>query len=227
MMDESGELHRWDRRTREPEDLGRAPLAPPGPPFQNWRGHYVPGVFLGGGKRIAAIGSFTGLQVADLAQGKELYGHDPADRLAVSRDERTLAIATKGTDRRVNRCFLNEFTRTSRTELVAIDGTIVVLDTETGKEKVRIAVTGSEVWALTFSPDGKSLAATSGWEAGRIGLYDVATGKPIQLLETPPLHPRQQPWRLPPVLTFTPDGKRLITGMSDDSILVWDVQSGP
>jgi WD40 repeat protein len=69
---------------------------------------------------------------------------------------------------------------------------------------------------MAFSPDGKTLAATSGWETGEIHLYDVASGREARTIVAPPLRS--------PALAFTPDGSRLVSGMADGSILVWDVR---
>ena len=63
---------------------------------------------------------------------------------------------------------------------------------------------------------GKTLAATTGREAGRILFFDVATGKANRAIDSPPLDPG--------TLAFTPDGGRLVSGMADGSILVWDVK---
>jgi WD40 repeat protein len=81
-----------------------------------------------------------------------------------------------------------------------------------------MTVEGSEVWALAFSPDGKTLAATTGWDSGQIHFFDVASGKETRTIESPPLRS--------PALAYTPDGSRLVSGMADGSILVWDVQAG-
>ena len=70
-------------------------------------------------------------------------------------------------------------------EMESSGGTIRLLDTGTGKELCWIKVEGSKVWGLAFSPDGKTLAATTGWESGRIHLYDVASGKETRTIDAP------------------------------------------
>ncbi|HZW30193.1 MAG TPA: WD40 repeat domain-containing protein [Isosphaeraceae bacterium] len=98
-------------------------------------------------------------------------------------------------------------------------GTIVLLDSRTGQERLRIAVPDSEVWALAFSPDGTTLAATVGWERGQIRLYEVATGREVRTITTPPTRT--------PALAFTPDGSRLVAGMADTSVLIRKAGPGP
>ena len=72
------------------------------------------------------------------------------------------------------------------------------------------------IYAVAFSPDGKSLA-TSSYDK-LIKLWDVATGKEIRTLKD----------HIDAVyaLAFTPDGKRLVSGAADRSVKVWDVASG-
>ena len=94
-----------------------------------------------------------------------------------------------------------------------------MLDSTDLKEKQRIEIPQSDVWSLAFSPDNKTLAATTGWETGRIHLYEVATGKEFRTMETPPIRT--------PALTFTPDGSQLVCGMADTSVLMWDLNARP
>lgn len=107
------------------------------------------------------------------------------------------------------------------------DETIAVLEAETATKKLEVILAGTEVWTLVLSPDDKTLAATSGREVGKFHLYDVGGGKAIRTLDSPPLHPSDLRISTTQVLAFTPDRKRLVTGMSDDSILVRSVQAGP
>jgi WD40 repeat protein len=70
---------------------------------------------------------------------------------------------------------------------------------------------------ITYSPDGQVLAAATSfhWERGLIHIYRLRDKKEVQTIVTP-CQPSLG-------LAFTPDGKRLVAGMSDTSILIWDV----
>jgi WD40 repeat protein len=219
VVDREGELRQWDRNNPRLKKLGPAPLSSREPPFQKFKVAYRQAAFLAGGRRLAVLGISNGLQVTDLTAGKVLFQIRHANRFAASPDERTLAVTSIGTHSELEWTSEGEGSRTPTLKKIATDGTIALLDGETGKEMLRMAIPGSEVWAMAFSPDGKILAATTGWETGRIHLYEVATGKEIRTIATPALRC--------PALAFTPDGKRLVTGMADASVLIWDLPSNP
>ncbi|MGP0066934.1 MAG: WD40 repeat domain-containing protein [Isosphaeraceae bacterium] len=219
-----GELQSWDLRERRPRDVVQPRLSPPADP-------QFPGVnqimisraaFLASGKRLLIDQIFSGLHFIDVQTGKErsYFAEAVGNFLVLSPDERILAIAVWGEEQKIKRIdrVRGNGPRTGFF-IYSTSGIIKLLDSETAKEILRIAVPNSEVWALAFSPDGKTLAATSGWETGQIHLYEVATGKEIRTIATPALRS--------PALAFTPDGKQLITGMADASVLIWDVERTP
>lgn len=72
---------------------------------------------------------------------------------------------------------------------------------------------------MAFSPDSKILAATTGWETGQVRFFEVATGKEVYTLTTPPLRT--------PAIASTPDGSKVITGMLDTSVRIWDIPKLP
>ena len=72
---------------------------------------------------------------------------------------------------------------------------------------------------MAFSPDGRTLAATTGWETGQIHFYEVATGREVRTIDTPAIRTK--------ALAFSPDGSKIICGMADTSVLVWDVLRKP
>ena len=68
---------------------------------------------------------------------------------------------------------------------------------------------------LKFSPDGTRLAAAS---SIGIWIYDVSTGKEIDLFTG---HTN-----LVESVSFSPDGKIIASGSSDDTIRLWDAATG-
>jgi WD40 repeat protein len=216
LLDERGDLHRWDRKNPRLQPLARPRYAVPEPPFEGGTEDYKHGAFLAGGKTLAVIGRSMRLQVVDVATGKERYRVKRARLFIPSPDHRTIAIATVGKHAENQWVAETDLARTPMLKTMATDGAIILLDGETGKERLKIDVPGSEVRALAFAPDGKTLAATTAGKTDRIHLLDVATGKETRTIESPPLRS--------PALVFTPDGTRLITGMADGSVLVWGME---
>jgi RNA polymerase sigma factor (sigma-70 family) len=96
-------------------------------------------------------------------------------------------------------------------------------DVATGRELQSFAHT-SDVIAVAFSPDGKTLAAAGGEHLAKepadnsIRLWEVATGKERCRLEG---H-QNAVW----TLAFSPDGKTLASGGSDSAVRIWDAQTG-
>src|SRR5262249_28631367 len=71
------------------------------------------------------------------------------------------------------------------------------------------------VWALTFSPDGRTLASGS-WD-GTVKLWDVASGALVWSgRHASHMH----------ILAFAPDGRTLASSGPDASVRLWDVQGG-
>jgi len=90
------------------------------------------------------------------------------------------------------------------------DNTIKVWDVKTGK--VRKTLTGEDVWvnSVTFSPDGRSFAS----KGDKIKLWDITTNKPLFNLDGVR------------VVAFSPNGRMLASGGLNDSIRLWDLETG-
>ncbi len=154
-----------------------------------------------------------------IATGKELFASETGDLVIASPDERLLAVTESPSGDKMKRVSpVGNHAPQLVGEFISDSGVIKLVDAATGKETARILVEGSQVWALAFAPDGKTLAATTGWETGRIHLFDVASGKEVRTIESPPLRS--------PALAFTPDGSHLVSATADGSVLVWDVRGG-
>jgi WD40 repeat protein len=90
------------------------------------------------------------------------------------------------------------------------------LDSEFGKHR-------RDVSALAFSPNGRFLASAAGFpqqmgdvpDTPHIRLWDVKTGKQVASF--------RGDGSFFSSLAFSPDGTRLVSGMWNGSILVWDI----
>jgi RNA polymerase sigma factor (sigma-70 family) len=95
---------------------------------------------------------------------------------------------------------------------------VVLFDTATGKELRRLGEPlAAPCTRLAFSPDGRSVAAGE-WEGGKVQIWDAGTGKEIKAWKA---HTETVT-----ALTFTPDGKRLVTGGEDKAVHLWDIETG-
>jgi WD40 repeat protein/serine/threonine protein kinase len=97
-------------------------------------------------------------------------------------------------------------------------GIVHLFDVQTRQELKleRVVVPPSPVFAVAFSPDGRTLA--SGWADTEIRLWDLATGK-----LRAPLRGHTSSVR---GLSFTSDGKTLASTSYDASIRLWDTAGG-
>src|SRR5262245_53500873 len=84
------------------------------------------------------------------------------------------------------------------------------------KEIRRFGGPQQEVNALTFSPNGKTLASSG--SDGVLHLWDIVTGKELRTIAGEGI----QPWSL----AFSPDGKWLTGVCADMSIGLWEAATG-
>jgi WD40 repeat protein len=168
-------------------------------------------VFSPDGRSIALIGEGW-VQVMDLASGDQRFKEALGGFWKVCEfapDGRSLAIV-----REVRKRFQSGKWRGSSTTA----STIVWLDSQTGHVRREIVIPESGVLALAFSPDGQAIAAgtlLTDPERGIIRIFGLRDKREIQTIESPCA------WI--DSLCFTPDGKQIVAGLSDTSIVIWDV----
>jgi WD40 repeat protein len=153
--------------------------------------------------KTAAIRAAKGIAIIDVATGAQLRFFAPPESkvlekpLAFSPDGKLLAVCSY---------------RQRDPRSLSRDSYVTHLfDTQTGKQRWESPT--RERSALAFALDGKTLAV-----ADDRGLHflDTATGK--DLLCHAPVDARID------ALAFAPDGKRIASGMSDGTILIWDAR---
>jgi RNA polymerase sigma factor (sigma-70 family) len=199
------------------------------------------------GKAVFWVGRSGKVYLRDVDGGRvirEFDGGSVADRLALSPDGRTLAVAsersvrlwdaTAGTKGRLlegsGRCGSLAFSRDGKTLAGGtFEGTFQLWDTATG-ERLLKPPTGHEgaVRAVASSPDGKTLATycagdgAAGGDGGAIRLWQASTGKEIRRWQTPA---GQYDASRPTSLAYSPDGKALAAAW-DGTVRVWDAGTG-
>jgi hypothetical protein len=89
-----------------------------------------------------------------------------------------------------------------------------------GAKPIHSVIDQRESYALTFSPDGKYLAA-SGLD-GMIHLREVASGKEVAAFQRGQKPGQTNSW----AVVFSADAKRLAAPCLDQSVRVWDVATG-
>jgi RNA polymerase sigma factor (sigma-70 family) len=159
-----------------------------------------PVAFLADGKLLASVGKVA-IRVWDVTSGRELRSIAPKEgyfSASFSPDGKMVALA-------------------------AYDDKLVrLLNLADGKEIRRLAEGPATVRLHGFSPDGK-LLATSAHSGPAVRLWDVASGRQMREVSGPSSEKA-------PVTAFTcafsPDGRSLAVGYSDEMIRLWEVASG-
>jgi WD40 repeat protein len=95
-------------------------------------------------------------------------------------------------------------------------GHVSIWDTATGRELHRFNVPPSAEQILMLSPDGKFVALVL--DGRTIRLFEAATGQALGILSG-----HQDAITC---LAFAPDGRSLVSGSKDSSVLLWDLSQG-
>jgi WD40 repeat protein len=156
--------------------------------------------------KTLAVGSPQEISFWDVATGElrhKVKAHGSfVTCLAFSADGKTLASAANGKE-----------VGSLRGEG---DHVILVWDTTAGKVRQRLALGPDRAQAMTFSPDGKKLAAAGLGTAVR--LWDMTTGRELFG------HSGHQDQVT--CLAFAPNGKALASGGGDGVLFLWDPATG-
>src|SRR5262249_23766525 len=99
-----------------------------------------------------------------------------------------------------------------------LTGVVTVLDMESARVHFRSEVSGM-MWAVTFSPDGKQVAACSGdLGSASVHVWDADTGAKLFTLKG---HANFV-WKV----AFHPTAARLASGSDDATVKIWDLATG-
>ncbi len=103
---------------------------------------------------------------------------------------------------------------------------IKLLNMESGKDIVKLPDIPNTVASIAFSPDGKTLVSGT-VEDGEIKLWDTATGQEKRTLrghffQYEGQEFKQKVWSV----AFSPDGKTIASGSDDQTIKLWDANTG-
>jgi WD40 repeat protein len=175
------------------------------------------------GRTLASGDAQATIRLWDVAAGKELHQIDLKSgtetlSLAFSPDGQTLACAGGWNDS----SFLpkNAVFNVQGVKMTWKQGYLILLwDVASGKEIRRFEGLQDDLKSVAFSPDGKTLAAAS--RNGRVGLWDVATGRERLYIVAHPGH-ADASFSGSPCVAFSPDGKTLATAGNDRAIRFWD-----
>jgi RNA polymerase sigma factor (sigma-70 family) len=191
-------LHHWDVATGK-EVLRREPVLAGLPPAPDGRPQELPAfaemvhdAALSPDGRVLAVAAGSALHLVDSTTGHQLFKLPASGgpcRLAFSSDGRTLLAG-------------------------GWDKTLRLWEVATGKEVFHVEGL-DPVNAVAFAPDGRRVAAATGWVQGKILLFDVPTGRELAGLHGHDAYVG--------ALAFAPDGNTLASGQRDTTILLWDV----
>ena len=124
----------------------------------------------------------------------------------------------EGAKARLGKGGINEIQYSPDGTRLAVAGSIGIwiYSVHTGEELALLAGHTEDVWSISFSPDGNTLASGS-WD-NAIHLWNAVTGAHIRTLtgHTGGVNS----------VSFNPDGRTLASGSYDDTVRLWDTATG-
>ncbi len=163
---------------------------------------------VGDGKLLAVVGHdkddaayavrFWDTGKAELVRVAAIGRSDRSDYATIAPDGRTVAASTRG--------------GTPVDDRAQCD--VVLAETASGRERLRLRAGDSQLAALAFSRDGRLLAAGN---VGTVSVWDTLTGKEVARF------PGHRGWVT--ALAFAPDGKTLASSSRDGTVLLWDLSN--
>ena len=160
------------------------------------------------GTKLAISGpGGDGVYVVEAATGKPLF-QEKARTFHFSPDGKTLLLTSNA------RTMVRLVDGRSRASVT--DGVARLLDASNGQSRLEFKRPGSMFGPGAISPDGTlvAIAMTVGKQP-MIGLFDATVGRERAILRGLDSQVTS--------LAFTPDGRGLVSGLTDTTVLVWDV----
>jgi WD40 repeat protein len=162
--------------------------------------------------RMAAVALLARVYVHDVETGRESRfietRGEQVEWAAISPDGKRLAVCQRGKSTKIT-------LPDGRPANLPAPYYLRLRDAETGDLIKETEIPGSYFGALAFSPDGTLLATSVRRPEGTIFVYNSATGKELVRLHSGNAFALS--------LAISPDNKTLYSGMSDTSVLVWDL----
>ena len=176
----------------------------------SWMPEFASLAFSPDGKTLATGHADSKIIIWDVQTGREKTGHegheDRVNAIGFSPDGRSL-VSGGG------------------------DQTARLWDVTTGRQVQKVSGPGSGVTAVAVSPDGKTMASAHHSDRGRF--WDTATGKLLRQWPSRNWHPTVELHTVAlsgvfsdvTTLEFTPDGRSLFAGSTNDVVALLDVRS--
>jgi WD40 repeat protein len=156
--------------------------------------------FLPDGKRLASAGRTDGLIVWDVAAGRDIARHRHSYPFAAG-----FTVSGDG----------------SRLQYVGLDRTLHLWDPQRGAEELRPLPRRVTFNHFTASHDGRTVVGDSSAASPGLGLYDVHDPEKAGRMLVLPGATRGVLRTL-----FSPDSRRLVAVVSDNSVCLWDRETG-